>query len=405
MSEACRADHLVRNGRGVKRARTVIVAIACTLVLAACGSPDRTPRVGRVVAGVGRDPASRRICGRSDDPVAVGGFVGVGSSPCPTSARRLPPPFSDNETMVWIPAGDHRVPGTLALPAVTPGEKVPAVLLLHGDLSSRDENGDMFARSGGRAGGPGNRLAADRFRRFRRLGGTRPRPGLPGHGARRHGVAGLPALQDADVDPDQDRHPRAVPRRVDRATVAGTVPGVAALVSWSGAVYNGYDEDPDGHQVARENGYVPVDLGDRIFKLALAWFDTIESSHPLDDVSGYTGPVLAVVGSDDDVVPPEVSRSSWRPWPARTRPCTSSTVPTTASPPKATGTRPSPSPPTGWQHGCCPDRRPTDGRPAGVPIRRRAGPAARWLPAPIPRSPQPVGQVRQVDDETLACPR
>ena len=39
----------------------------------------------------------------------------------------------------------------------------------------------------------------------------------------------------------------------------------------------------------------------------MAWFDTIEQSHPLDDVVGYTGPVLAVVGSDDDIVPPEVS--------------------------------------------------------------------------------------------------
>ena len=34
----------------------------------------------------------------------------------------------------------------------------------------------------------------------------------------------------------------------------------------------------------------------------MAWFDTILDSHPLDDVAGYTGPVLAVVGSDDDVV-------------------------------------------------------------------------------------------------------
>ncbi len=50
-----------------------------------------------------------------------------------------------------------------------------------------------------------------------------------------------------------------------------------------------------------------VDLGDREFRLSLAWFDTIVQSHPLDDVVGYTSPVLAVVGSDDDIVPPEMS--------------------------------------------------------------------------------------------------
>ena len=44
------------------------------------------------------------------------------------------------------------------------------------------------------------------------------------------------------------------------ATLAGTVPGVAALVSWSGAIYDGYDEDPDGHQVARENGVSASDV-------------------------------------------------------------------------------------------------------------------------------------------------
>ena len=38
------------------------------------------------------------------------------------------------------------------------------------------------------------------------------------------------------------------------ATVAGTVPGVAALVSWSGAIANGYEEDPGRAPEARENG-------------------------------------------------------------------------------------------------------------------------------------------------------
>ena len=50
-----------------------------------------------------------------------------------------------------------------------------------------------------------------------------------------------------------------------------------------------------------------VDLGDHDFRLSLAWYDTIPDSHPLDDVAGYTNPVLAVVGSDDDVVSPEIS--------------------------------------------------------------------------------------------------
>ena len=91
------------------------------------------------------------------------------------------------------------------------------------------------------------------------------------------------------------------------ATVAGTVPGVAALVSWSGAIANGFEEDPDAHEIAREDGFVEVPVPGGEFQLSLAWFDTILDSRPLDDVAGYTGPVLAVVGSDDSVVPPEVT--------------------------------------------------------------------------------------------------
>ncbi|MEP6560205.1 MAG: dienelactone hydrolase family protein, partial [Nakamurella sp.] len=91
------------------------------------------------------------------------------------------------------------------------------------------------------------------------------------------------------------------------ATLAGTVPGVAALAEWSGAVYNGYDEDPEAHDQARADGYVTVDGNAGPFRLSLNWFDSIEQSQPLDDVASYTGPVLAITGSADDVVPPEVS--------------------------------------------------------------------------------------------------
>ena len=81
------------------------------------------------------------------------------------------------------------------------------------------------------------------------------------------------------------------------------MPGVAALVEWRGAVCNGFDEDPEVHDQARADGFVTVGG----FRLSLSWFDTIEQSHPLDDVAGFTGPVLAGTGSADGVVPPEVS--------------------------------------------------------------------------------------------------
>jgi len=180
------------------------------------------------------------------------------------------------------------------------------VLLLHGDLSSRDENGMMFLR-----------LAAALAER----GIASLRIDFAGSGDSEEPDIDLSypdMVADATASLDYLSHNAAVdPAGIAvlglsrggsiAATLAGTVPGVAALVSWSGAVSNGVDEDPDAHDEARENGWVTVDLNGRDFRLGLAWFDTIEASHPLDDVVGYVGPVLAVVGSDDDIVSPEVS--------------------------------------------------------------------------------------------------
>ena len=199
-----------------------------------------------------------------------------------------------------MPAGDHRVPGTVALPAVPPAAAMPVVVLLHGDLSNRNENGDLFTRLAAA-------LAAEGIASLRidfAGSGDSEEPDL---------ALDYPDMvTDAAASVDYLRaDPRFDPTRVAvlglsrggaiAATLAGTVPGLAALVEWSGAVYNGYDEDPDGHDQARADGYVTVGGG---FRLSLNWFDSIEQSHPLDDVAGFTGPVLAVTGSDDGVVPP-----------------------------------------------------------------------------------------------------
>jgi fermentation-respiration switch protein FrsA (DUF1100 family) len=234
----------------------------------------------------------------------------IGSTVTSSTAPAVPivgtAPSAPSETDVWVPAGDHRVPGTLALPALTPGERVPAVLLLHGDLSSRDENADIFGRLAAALSARG--IASLRIDFAGSGDSEEPDLALDYSSMVTDATASLTYLgADAVLDPS-----RLAVLGLSRggsiaATLAGTVPGVAAMVSWSGAIYNGYDEDPDGHQEAEENGYTPVDLGDRVFKLSLAWYDSISSAHPLDDVAGYTGPVLAVVGSDDQVVPPEVS--------------------------------------------------------------------------------------------------
>jgi dienelactone hydrolase len=215
------------------------------------------------------------------------------------------PPSQAVESEVWVPAGDHQVPGTLALPTDADGP-VAAVLLLHGDLGDRDSDGDSFAR-----------LAAALARRdmaslridFAGSGESQePDTELDYPSMVQDAGASVAWLQqDARIRPDRVALLGYSRGGSIAATLAGTEPDIAALVEWSGAVANGYVDDPDGWEHAKAAGSTVYDLGDRSFEVMLDWYDTIAASTPLDDVTGYTGPVLAVVGSDDPVVPPSVA--------------------------------------------------------------------------------------------------
>jgi dienelactone hydrolase len=282
------------------------------LALGACAAVSRTagghatdralPTPASVSAGAttGNDP------GEPLGPVvptrdATGPEVGqdVGGSAAPGQSRGV-------EVETWVPAGDHRVPGTLTLPRDAAGP-VPAVLLLHGDLGDRNSAGDSFARLA-------NALA--------RRGVASLRIDFAGSGESEEPDTELDyasMVQDARAAVTYLQHdPRVRSDKVAvlgfsrggsiAATLAGTDPSIAALVEWSGAVANGYVDDPDGWEVAKEQGYNVYDLGGgRDFEVMLDWYDSIAASTPLDDVSGYTGPVLSVVGSDDPIVPPEVA--------------------------------------------------------------------------------------------------
>ncbi len=217
------------------------------------------------------------------------------------------------EKVVWITAGDHQVPGTFAYPK-NGGSKAqyPAVLMLHGFGSVRDEVGNMY-RTEARA------LALRGYASLRidfAGSGDNKQPFTA------NTYTGMLADSKAALD-------WLIGRKNTRDTrigvlgfslggklaidLAGTDPRIKALATWSGANENGFGSLAfleTYRAQANTAGHVVVDLGWRTVDLSKAWFDTMEASKSLDHLAAYAGPMLAVAGSVDTTVNPQVSRDS-----------------------------------------------------------------------------------------------
>jgi dienelactone hydrolase len=212
------------------------------------------------------------------------------------------------ETFVWIPAGDHMIPGILALPkAGGAARSYPAVLMLHGFASHKDEVGDMYLREARALADQG--IASLRIDFAGTGDSQQPYTDNTWTGMVADAVSAYDWLT---------AHPRIVD---DSVGVLGFSmgakvglgllaerPDAAAFASWSGALEDGIPPGfIDLYPIAQADGSVVLDLGFAVVELSLAWFDTMIASTPLTDASGYAGPLLAVAGSEDTTVDPSVS--------------------------------------------------------------------------------------------------
>jgi uncharacterized protein len=212
-------------------------------------------------------------------------------------------------TFVWIPAGDHRIPGILALPKAGGAVRsYPAVLMLHGFASHKDEVGDMYLREA--------RALAER-------GIASLRIDFAGTGdSEQPYTANTWTGMVADAVTAHDwlfNHSRIIDDRVGVLGFSmgskvglGLVaerPEIPSFASWSGALHDGISPGfIDLYDEAQANGSVVLDLGFAVVELSLAWFDTMIASTPLTDATGYSGAILAVAGSEDTTVDPSVSQ-------------------------------------------------------------------------------------------------
>ncbi|MBI3962634.1 MAG: alpha/beta fold hydrolase [Deinococcus sp.] len=208
------------------------------------------------------------------------------------------------ETLLQISAGDHQIPAVWATPAGVEGQ-VPALLLIHGFASHKDEVGNFYKR-----------LAASLAERgFASLRFDFPGSGDSTVSFTANTVAGQVAdarqafeflLSQPTVDTSRAGVVGFSLGGIVGSALAGTDPRVKALVLWStpgdtaAAFANLYDQY---YQAAVEYGSVVADLGFRQVELSQAFFESLFASFPLSDIRNFTGPLLIIAGENDGPQP------------------------------------------------------------------------------------------------------
>jgi pimeloyl-ACP methyl ester carboxylesterase len=210
-------------------------------------------------------------------------------------ALAIAQPVLGEETNVTLPQG---IVGTLSVPDA--GATGPAVIMLHGFASSRDEIGGIFASQAAALAEAG--IASLRID-FRGYGESDP--------ASEASVTIDRMLEDADIA-------RAYLAGVDgvdaeRIGVLGYSFGAAvamlgqenypAIAVWGqmGDLKGEFLEflGQPAFDAARDTGNFTVDLGWRVISLDAGFFDSVEKHDLAAGFAGYDGPFLTLAGADD----------------------------------------------------------------------------------------------------------
>lgn len=211
------------------------------------------------------------------------------------------------ETVVTIDAGDHQIPATICAP--TAEGVYPAVVMLHGTGSSRDEAGN------------GYKMAAPVM--AEKYGIVTIRFDFMGSGESTADYANYnytTAVADAvvcaeyvgameNVDADKIGVMGWSQGGTNALSCAGRRPDVfKSVVTWAGAPELGLLMTDELYEEAKANGYFVMNFDWREpLNVGLQWCEDVKNVDVLGEFAAFTGPVLALHGTADVVVDPEWS--------------------------------------------------------------------------------------------------
>lgn len=201
----------------------------------------------------------------------------------------------------------YNIPAVLNIPE-TKAEPLPAVVLCHGTGSQKNEVGNLFVNLAEKLAGVG--IASVRFD-FAGCGDSEAdQKDLTFYGE----VSDTEKVYEYMIGHERIDSERigilgfSQGARVMTEFLGGHADSITAAVSLSGAchngrgVFNGWFERY--HDEIEEKGYATIPMGWREdLILSKTWFDEIEASNPMDEISKYEGNILAVAGTEDVLVP------------------------------------------------------------------------------------------------------
>lgn len=211
------------------------------------------------------------------------------------------------ETVISIDNGDHQIPATVCMPN-TEG-KHPAVVMLHGTGSQRNEAGDGYAHAAP--------VLAEKYGiatiRIDFMGSgdsTADYTGYTFQSAVADAVAAANYMKGLEnIDGEHIGVMGWSQGGKDAMLSAAWHPEIfKAVVTWAGAPDVSSMLSEELYAEAKENGYFVMNFDWREpLHVSLQWCEDAKNINVLDEFSAFTGPVLAVHGKQDTTVDPEWS--------------------------------------------------------------------------------------------------
>jgi uncharacterized protein len=218
------------------------------------------------------------------------------------AAPAIAAPSLYEEFVVYIPNEGRMIPATVCLPIRTENDSFPAVVMLHGTGSNREEAGNGYAMLAPYMAENG--IASIRID-FAGSGDSKADyVEYTWQSGASDAYAAAAFLQKlAAVDPDRIGIMGWSQGGSVAILAASRYSVFKALLTWAGAL-DMKDYFAPLYDEAKAKGFAKATFDWRTpLNLSLQWFDDANNIDLRKELKNYFGPVLAIAGSDDEVVP------------------------------------------------------------------------------------------------------